>query len=51
MIYRTQKYDSASHLFEHEATQIIALNYGTHPACQTRVSWCQPPPSCILSNI
>lgn len=51
MIYRTQKHDPASHLPEHEATQIIALNYGTHPASQTRVSWCQRPPSCILSNI
>lgn len=51
MINRTQKHDSASHLPEREATQIIALNYGTHPASQTRVSWCQPPPSCILSNI
>lgn len=30
---------------------IFALNYETHPAAQTSASWCQPPPSCTLSNI
>lgn len=30
---------------------IFALNYETHPAAQTSISWCQPPPSCTLSSI